>query len=59
MNTANVDHAIFIARVPMKYIKVMEYEYQLKGVGVSKYYLGEDMYLSKDGRCHGLPKLIF
>jgi len=45
-----VDDVIFVAKDPMKYIKIMEYEYQLKGVGVPEYYLGGDMEFSKDGK---------
>ncbi len=34
----------------MKYIRNIEYEYQLKGVGVPEYYLGGDMELAKNGK---------
>ncbi len=44
-----VDDVILVAKDPMKYIRIMEYEYQLKGVGVPEYYFGGDMELGKDG----------
>ncbi len=34
----------------MKYIKILEYEYQLKRVGVPDYYPGGNMELGKDGK---------
>ncbi len=33
-----VDDVIFVTNDPMNYIRMMEYEYQLKGVGVPEYY---------------------
>ncbi len=40
-----VSDVIFVSQDPMKYIKIMEYEYQLKGVGIPEYYLGGNMEL--------------
>ncbi len=43
-----MDDVIFLAKDCMKTIRIMEYEFQLKGVGVTEYYLGGDMELGKD-----------
>ncbi len=44
-----VDDVIFAAKNPMRYIRIMAYEFQLKGVDVPEYYLGSNMELGKDG----------
>ncbi len=48
-NCVYVGDVIFVPKHPMKYIRIMEYEYELKGVGVPEYYLGDYMEVGKDG----------
>ncbi len=43
-----MDNVIFTAKDPIKYIRIMEYVYQLKRVGVPDYYFEGDMKLLKD-----------
>ncbi len=45
-----VDDVIFVSKDPMQQIRIVEFEYQLKGVGVPEYYLEGDMELGKDGK---------
>ncbi len=41
---------IFISKDPMKYIRIMEYEYQLKGLGLPANFLDGNMELGKNGK---------
>ncbi len=43
-----VDAVIFIAKDPMKYIRIIEYDYQVKAIGVPEFYMGGNMEFGKD-----------
>ncbi len=44
-----VDAVIFIAKDAMKYIRIIEYEHEVKGFGVPEFYVGDNMEFGKDG----------
>ena len=50
-----VDDVMFIAKDLMDYFEVMQYEYNLKGVGVPESYLGGDMEIHEDGHMAWSP----